>query len=115
MSDVRQEHSGGLTCEPLKPPERGFRLIGELDLGTTQVLEHACDGLAADGQVTLDLSALTFIDSSGLHAIIEYARGMNSNQPLIVANPSERVRRLFEIVKLDTHPAIDMRSDGDGE
>ena len=61
-----------LTLVPLESPLTGFRLIGELDISTALGLKAALDGLP-QGSVTLDLAELTFIDSSGLHAIMRFA------------------------------------------
>ncbi len=48
-------------------------LTGELDLATVPEFERALRTACADGAraVTIDLSGLTFIDSTGLRAILE--------------------------------------------
>jgi anti-anti-sigma factor len=94
------------TLVPLENPLRGFRLIGELDLATVPALEAALDTLAGQGPLTLDLAELTFIDSSGLHAIMRFAPSLNGNGPMTLANPSAFVSRLLEIVQLSGHPGI---------
>lgn len=113
MSDVRQH--GLLVCEPLDNPVHGLRLIGELDLATVRYLKEACDGLEGEGPVTLDLSEVTFVDSTGLHALVLYARENNAHGPLILANPSGFVLRVMQIMKLDGHPALEIRMDGHGQ
>jgi anti-anti-sigma factor len=95
-----------LTLVALDAPLRELRLIGELDVATVPALEDAFASLAGDGPVTLDLSELTFIDSSGLHAIVQFASSLDGEGPLTLAHPSENVLRLLEIVKLDAHPGI---------
>ena len=113
MSDVRQQ--GLLACEPLNGSTRGLRLIVELDLATVRYLKDACEGIpAGEGQVTLDLSELTFVDSTGLHALLLYARENDGDGPVIFANPSTFVLRVMQITELDTHPALEIRMDGDG-
>lgn len=53
------------------PPVALVRVRGELDFGTTPQLVAAMAGLPAPGQhLVLDLSGLTFCDSSGLGALI---------------------------------------------
>lgn len=48
-----------------------LRLSGELDLGSAPALKHRLEELRAQRQaVRLDLSALEFIDSSGIHLLI---------------------------------------------
>jgi anti-anti-sigma factor len=90
---------------PLDEPLKGVRLIGELDIATVPTLKDALAPLAGQGPVTLDLSELTFIDSSGLHAILQFSSSLNGDG-LTLANASQSVSRLLEIVQLDTHPGI---------
>ena len=94
-----------LTLVPLESPLTGFRLIGELDISTAPGLKAALDGLPP-GSVTLDLAELTFIDSSGLHAIMRFAPSSNGNGPLTLANVPAFVSRLLEIVEMNSHPGI---------
>jgi anti-anti-sigma factor len=63
----------------------------------------------ADGQAKVDLSELTFMDSSGLHALIEIARKQNGHGPLILEGASALVLRLFEITDLARHPNLEIR------
>jgi anti-sigma B factor antagonist len=53
-------------------------LVGELDMASAPQLLHAVDALIAAGQrmTTLDLSALTFCDSSGISALIQVRAAM---------------------------------------
>ena len=88
---------------------RGLRLAGELDLRSLEPLAAAFAALPVEGQATLDLSELTFIDSSGLHAIEEIARVQNGNGPLILAGTPATVARLLEITNLAGHPGLDIR------
>jgi len=93
---------------------RGLRLAGELDLRSVEPLASAFAAIPADGQATLDLSGLTFIDSSGLHAIEEIARAQNGNGPLILTGASPRVARLLSITDLARHPGLDIRGGASG-
>ena len=70
-----------LTVTPLVPPQHGLRLIGELDMATVTQLKAALDTVSDNGPVTVDLAGLTFIDSTGLHAFMEFARSQNGNGP----------------------------------
>jgi anti-anti-sigma factor len=108
MSDVRQVPDGPFAVVPLDGGVHGFRLVGELDLATTRQLQEALEQLPAEGEVVLDLSELTFIDSTGLHAIVEHARA--DDGPIVLANPSETVRRVLHIAGLDAHPGLRLRS-----
>jgi anti-anti-sigma factor len=88
---------------------RGLRLIGELCLSTIGVLETMLDTLPAAAHV-LDISALEFMDSSGLHAFEQYARRLET-RPLVLLNASEPVRRLFELTGAYLNPDIELRND----
>ena len=62
--EVREQRDGATTL---------LRISGELDLSTVPVLARHVDEQLADKPttLTLDLSALTFMDSSGLRLLIE--------------------------------------------
>jgi anti-anti-sigma factor len=89
---------------------RGLRLDGELCLSTVGDLETMLDTLPA-GPVVLDVSGLSFVDSSGLHAFERYARCLDT-PPLVLLNPSAPVRRLFELTGAYLNPDIELRNDG---
>lgn len=89
--------------------ERGLRLVGELDMQSVGVVRKALAGMPGTGQATLDVSDLTFIDSSGLHAIMEFARADSGNGPLIVQGVSSTMIRLFEITNIADDPSIEVR------
>ena len=77
-----------------------WQVVGELDLGSAEVLGTA---IVPNGVVclTLDLSELTFIDSSGLHALERLA---SPERMVALRGPTANVRRVFEIVGLDQDP-----------
>lgn len=74
-----------------------FRLFGELDLATVPLFESGFDGAAARA-IVLDLGELTFIDASGLRAVLAadcHAKEMG--QELTLVDGSRPVRKLFEL------------------
>jgi anti-sigma B factor antagonist len=91
--------------------ERGVRLAGELDMLSAPQLIEAFASIpnGVDGQSKVDLTELTFVDSSGLHALIEIARNQNGHGPLILEGASTIVLRLFEITDLARHPNLELR------
>ena len=93
---------------PLEEPNRGFRLIGELDISSAQDLYDALGAVSEGaGDLTLDLSELEFIDSSGLHAMVRYASSLNGNgNKLVLLNPSAMTQRVFQIARFAEHPRI---------
>jgi anti-anti-sigma factor len=86
---------------------REFRLAGELDLAGQGAFSDAmASEVGLEGDLTLDLSALTFIDSTGIQAIIHAAQKLDDRGRLILRAPGRTVMRVFELVRLDTAPNI---------
>ena len=78
-------------------------LSGELDMAAIESAGQAIDRAEQDdGMLVLDLSGLTFIDSTGLEVILRAARrAEDSGRRLVVARPSPYVRRLFQLTAID--------------
>lgn len=88
----------------------GYRLEGELDMATAGSLTELL--LAASGDDTplvLDLSGVSFMDSSGLRALLEGAGLPNEGVPVVVKDPSPQVRRVLEITIPDGVPGLEIR------
>lgn len=76
---------------------------GELDLVSASELEDSLKReLLASNDVMLDLSAMDFIDSTGLHAIVESVRTAKAvgRKLKLSADLPPHARRLMEIVGL---------------
>jgi anti-anti-sigma factor len=81
---------------------RVFALSGELDASTSQGLAEQLQG-PPGSLVVVDLSELTFMDSSGLGAIHSARRTANKNGgTLVVSRPQPAVHRVLELTGLDT-------------
>ena len=81
---------------------RVFALSGELDVTTSEGLAERLTG-PPGALVVLDLSGLTFMDSSGIGAIHAARRLTIKNAgTLVVCRPSPPVQRVLEITGLDT-------------
>lgn len=79
-------------------------LTGELDLDTAPSLLTAVVAELDNGarEVVIDLTHLSFIDSSGLGTLVGcWRRAKNVEAELVVANPNEDVRVTLEITGLD--------------
>jgi stage II sporulation protein AA (anti-sigma F factor antagonist) len=78
-------------------------VTGELDMATAPILEHTVAG-ALDGQggeFRLDISALTFMDSTGAKAMLRVHERVESlGRRLIIVSPTRAVRRVFELMGL---------------
>ena len=91
------------TVKPLSESAAILSLAGDIDLSTADGVSH-CFQLLADQElsgVLIDATAVTFMDSSGLHALIEGKRLMHDLDCGIVLVPSPQVRRLLEIALTD--------------
>jgi anti-anti-sigma factor len=78
-------------------------LEGELDLGVLDVLEQALTEGAGDrAAVVLDLTELTFVDSAGIHALVEAREGLDqSDTPsAVVVAPGSNVERILDMTGL---------------
>jgi anti-sigma B factor antagonist len=84
---------------------------GELDLATSPQLEHEMRAVIARGakRVTIDMTRLTFVDSSGLRVLIGlYERSMEEGWELALTHPSEQARAVFRISGAEEHlPFVD--------
>ena len=82
-----------------------MRLDGELDMSGTFVLEPKLDELAADsidGDVLFDLRGVTFIDSSGLAALVgAHERLRDAGVPTRFVRGSDDVQRVFSVAGFD--------------
>ena len=87
-----------VTVQPLEDA-RLIRVAGELDMSSAPALEHELEA-ARDDAVTavLDLSDVTFMDSTGLHLLLEASRSAGrADWSLLIVRPSKAVQRLIEI------------------
>lgn len=77
---------------------------GELDAANADALPHVItSALGADSSVRLDMSAVEFMDSSVLRALLQcQARLAVAGVDFKVRNVSPQARRIFEITSLAT-------------
>jgi anti-sigma B factor antagonist len=83
----------------VRPDATWVRLSGELDIETATQLEHTLDqSRLAAPLVVLDLRDLAFIDSAGVHAIVNASsRARQSGRTLLVLRGSANVDRMFAL------------------
>jgi anti-anti-sigma factor len=78
-----------------------IELLGALDLATRNMVLHTTrDAITQTehGAVVLDVSGVTFIDSTGLAALIElYRFGTEHGVEVILRDPSPRVRQVLDL------------------
>ena len=81
------------------------RLTGELDLAEVEPLEAEFDRLCANGlsKLTVDLSDLDFVDSTGLHVLLRLGTRCAGEQLALQLVPGPpAVQRLFLITGTDS-------------
>jgi anti-sigma B factor antagonist len=85
----------------------GARVSGEIDPATAPALAGELRALIFTGaprELVVDLSGVTFIDSTGLRAVIDIHNLMRDRGGvLVLENLSGKARRLLEITGLTDH------------
>ena len=87
-------------------------ITGEVDLHTAPELEHALDGVVGLGgtAVALDLSEVSFVDSTVLGVLLRYRQRLHDlGGEVVVVTQDRRVLRTFEVTGLDRVIVIERR------
>jgi anti-sigma B factor antagonist len=77
---------------------------GELDLETVPLLERTLEAVdqLEPARVVVDFTDLSFVDSTGVHAILRaHTRATENGNVLVVVNSSENVRKVFELTRTE--------------
>jgi anti-sigma B factor antagonist len=78
-----------------------LRVTGELDMTTSGQLRRVLARIPDPGRVVLDLSRLTFCDSSGLSALLAgHKQLITAGGRLVLAAVPPRVRKVLELTGL---------------
>ena len=103
--------------EPFRIDEReiGPRMVlavhGEVDLATAPQLSRAIERADAFREIWIDLSATSFMDSTGLATLVGAYRSLaGGGRRLTVICPAGPVRRVFELSGVDQH--LELLPDG---
>jgi len=79
------------------------RVTGEVDISSSKQLREALETSLGEAcrELALDLSNVRFMDSSGLHALVETTQGFRRAGGVVsIHKPSPAVLRLLEITGL---------------
>ena len=89
-------------------PGATVHLTGELDMLTaTDLLEALRSSLlAGSGDLRLDLSGLSFMDSAGLLALLDLTKQLEGRGRLVLLSPERPVARLLQLARADTIPNL---------
>lgn len=82
-----------------------LRVAGEVDLSTVAIFDEAISASVenAHDPLRIDLSGVTFMDSSGLNALIRARNTLEERGvKLVISGVSDQVRHLLEISGLAT-------------
>jgi anti-sigma B factor antagonist len=85
------------------------RVTGEIDVTTSPELGRVISTAIGGGadQVLVDLAATGFIDASGIGVLVGAAkRARGAGGQLVIREPSEPVRRLLELLRLNDELVI---------
>jgi anti-sigma B factor antagonist len=84
------------------------RLAGELDLYNAAVVRKALLECArkAPTRLVLELSEVTFVDSTALGILIEARAQLSDRKTFLLAAPGLETRRALEISGLDRHFSV---------
>ncbi|MDY7104311.1 MAG: STAS domain-containing protein [Actinomycetota bacterium] len=86
------------------PDELVLVVHGEIDTATSPRLQARLEDLPAEASVCLDLADVSFVDSSGLSALIAvHHRQRNGGGRLRFRALNDVVARLFAVTGLDRH------------
>ena len=95
----------GLTIEQESVPEGSvIRVRGEVDLYSSPELRKAILKAipSTDGEMAIDLSGVTYIDSSGIATLVEGLRSAKENgTEFALLAPSQAVTQVLELARLD--------------
>jgi anti-anti-sigma factor len=86
---------------------RLFRLIGELDASNVGDVEALLgEEIPGEGDLTIDLSELTFVDSMGVALLATSAGRLEGRGNLILHSPDHSVRSVLDLVQLHRRPNV---------
>jgi anti-sigma B factor antagonist len=106
--------TSSVTLEHLTQPDESVRLVvsGDVDVATAGTVLSSGLELLNNRQVpstlALDLTNVTFIDSTGLGVLVSLRNAAGDD--LVLLDPSERVLRLLDITGLTSAFTIERRS-----
>lgn len=86
-----------LYVEPSEEDSHRFKVVGELDFGAVDVFADAISAVPANTTIVLDLDSLSFVDSSGLKALLHARSG---GRQVVLANPRSQTLRILEIAEV---------------
>jgi anti-anti-sigma factor len=89
-------------------PGATVHLSGELDMATANdLMEGVRRSLhPGPGDLTLDLSGLSFMDSTGFLALLDLSKQLEGRGRLVLLSPARSAARLLQLARADTVPNL---------
>jgi anti-sigma B factor antagonist len=80
-----------------------IRLGGEVDMSWSQEVRRAVlDALAKSSKVAVNLAGVSYIDSSGIAALVEgFQQARGRGQSFVLVEPSDTVLAVLRLARLD--------------
>ncbi len=86
-----------------------FVLTGELDIATADILTSALNGTSGESgrDRVIDLSGVTFMDSTGLRVLISANRAAaDGGYELTIVTGDSPAKRVLELTRMDEHMRV---------
>lgn len=84
-----------LTIEERGPSE--LVLAGDIDMAAEEAFRASLETHGLSDGLVLDMSAVTFMDSTGLGIILAAAANRDAASPLVLERPSSAVTKVLEL------------------
>ncbi len=100
MASQRADDPNFLLAVDLAGARPVVRLCGDVDMATSPVVKNTLSELLDGGHlaVVVDLSEVTFMDSSGLHVLVDtHRRLLESGGHVVLRKPGPIVDKLLQI------------------
>lgn len=112
MTDKTFEELLTLEKEVIRDDAVILHLAGEIDISSAHLLSRQFDSMVTEGRsaIILDATNVSFMDSTGLHALVEGKRTLHDTGARIFLVPSRQVRRVLELVFPDPVVAVRVNS-----
>jgi anti-sigma B factor antagonist len=86
-------------------------VVGELDAYTAPTLEGRLLASIAEDDLRVDLSEVSFMDSTGIRVIVKVDNELRGrDRALVIVRPSSAVMRLLQLTSLDDRLQIEAAS-----
>lgn len=100
-----------LTITSSEGPGGELAVVGELDAYTAPSLEGRLLASVADEDLRIDLSGVSFMDSTGIRVIVKVDNELRArDHALVIVRPSSAVLRLLQLTSLDDRLRIEAAS-----